>query len=151
MESAANTRRIRPALQVGLHQLPELVVLDFVVSQVRYKFPRILAAGTAALLERSAETLDRQVRHGVRSVVQHLSDHFAADSRVAVSLDFNERRNRILVYEQVIERPPGAASFLAWDAGFSRDQEPAARIRWRDLLATQELGVIRQKSLKLIL
>ena len=90
----------------------------------------------------------RPVRDDVGRVVEHLADDLAADAGVGAALHLDERRDRVLVDEEVVERPPGPAALGIGDAGLAGDEEPAARLARSHLVAGEEVRVVREELLE---
>ena len=60
--------------------------------------------------------------------LQELSDDGAPSLRVRATLHLRQRRHRILVDDQVIDRPPGGFTRRRSDALLAGDEDPAARV-----------------------
>src|SRR5262249_41879059 len=74
----------------------------------------------AAFLKAGTDGLDGPVDDRVGGVVEHLADDLTTNAGVAAPLDLDQRRNRILVEEQVVQRPPVAPCFLGRNAHLPR-------------------------------
>jgi hypothetical protein len=70
-------------------------------------------------------------------ILEHLSHHLTADSRVRAALYFDERWYGILVDEEVIDRPPTATAFFVRDAGFPLNELPPTGVLAIDLCARE--------------
>src|SRR5262249_16910486 len=66
-------------------------------------------------------------------------------------LDLDQRRNRILVEKQVVQRPPVASFFHGRDAHLPRDQEPPSGCGPIHLIAGQQVWVFGEKLLEHVL
>ena len=77
---------------------------------------RIAAPRFGLVRERSAQLLRRPGLRGVRRILQELSDDRARNLRVRAALHLRQRRHRILVDDQVIDRPPGGFTRRRSDA-----------------------------------
>ena len=104
----------------------------------------------AVRFERCPEALDRPVHDRVRGVVEHLADDLAPDARVATSLDLDQRRHRVLVEEQVIDRPAASAVLLGRQGGFATDEQPSPR-RPTHLVACEQARVLGEERLEEVL
>jgi uncharacterized membrane protein len=56
--------------------------------------------------------VERPVDDRVGSVVEHLADHLAPDAGVGAAFDLHDGRDRVLVEEEVVHRPPPGAPLL---------------------------------------
>lgn len=91
----------------------------------------------------------RPVEDGVGGVVEHLADDFPAGAGIAASLDFDQGGDAVLIQEEVVQGPAGAALLLVRDAYFAGDQEPAARRARVDLVPRQQVGVAGEELLEI--
>ena len=110
---------------------------------------RIAASRFGVALERAAQLLRRPGLRGVRRVLQELSDGGAANLGVRAALHLRQRGHRILVDDQVIDRPPGGLTRRRSDALLAGDEDPAARISGTDLLAVEQFRVLGNQRLEL--
>jgi hypothetical protein len=90
----------------------------------------------------SSHPVHGPVGDGVGGVIQHLSHHLAANAGVTAAFDLDQRRNRVLVEKQVIQRHPVSAAFLDWHAHLARDQQPPAGVFLVHLVARQQIWII---------
>jgi hypothetical protein len=54
-------------------------------------------------LKRVADLLDGPVQDSIGSVVEHLADHFAPNSRIGAAFHLDQRRDTVLIEEKVIK------------------------------------------------
>ena len=87
----------------------------------------------------------------MRRVLQHLSDDRPSHFRVRPALDLDERRHGVLIDDQVIDGPHGAATGRRRDALFPLDEYPAARVPGSNLLPIQQFRVLRDQRLQFVL
>jgi hypothetical protein len=57
--------------------------------------------------------------------IEQLPDYLAPDPGVGASLDLDQRRNRVLVDEEVIDAPALGSALTIGDADLARKQDPA--------------------------
>src|SRR4051794_1488774 len=82
-------------------------------------------AGPLALARKELpQTLDRPVDNRVRRVVEQLANDLTPDPRVARAFDLNERRNRVLVEEEVVDAPAAATVFVVRQRRLPAQQQP---------------------------
>ena len=96
--------------EVRGYGLPESVDIGLSIrlQQGRELGFRIAASRFDLALERAAQLLRGPGLGGVRRVLQELPDDGAANLRIRAALHLRQRRHRILVDDQVIDRPPRA-------------------------------------------
>ena len=112
---------------------------------------RIAASRFGVALERAAQLLRRPGLRGVRRVLQELSDGGAPNLRVRAALHLRQRRHRILVDDQVIDRPPGGLTRRRSDALLAGDEDPATRVAGTGLLAVEQYRGLGNQRLELVL
>ena len=89
--------------------------------------------------------------NGIGGVIEHLGNDFAPCSRVAGSLDLDECRYRVLINQQMVDRPESRPSLMIGDSSLTLDQQPLARVARVDLCAREKLNVVCQKLLEISL
>lgn len=67
-----------------------------------------------------------------------------------LTLHLDDGRDRLLVEEQVVERPAVPSPFLARQAGLPAYQHPAARCRRVHLITREQAGVVREQRLQVV-
>ena len=87
----------------------------------------------------------------MRRVLQHLADDGPADLGIRGALHLDQGRYRVLVDDQVIDRPAAARSRRLGDPLLAGDENPAAGVVGLDLLPVEQLGVIGDQRLEIIL
>ena len=75
----------------------------------------------------------------------------AAEFAIRAALHLGQRRHRVLVNNQMVQRPPRATIRRIRDPLFARDQNPAPRIARTNLLTIQQLRMLGNQRLKLVL
>ena len=111
---------------------------------------RIAASRFGLALERDAQLRRRPGLRGVRRILQKLSDDRAPNLGVRAALHLRQRRHRILVDNQVIDRPPGGFTRRRSDALLAGDEDPAARISGTNLLAVEQFRMLGNQRLELV-
>jgi hypothetical protein len=96
--------------------------------------PAVLAGG----VEPCPQRIDVPVSLCVRGIVEHLAHDFASDARITAALHFDERRNRLVVKVEMVERHASTRLQLVGDGGLLLDQQPrrvglARRVPSKDL------------------
>jgi len=106
--------------------------------------PADISAGSLEQLRQRAVS---PVPGAVRGVVEHLPNNFTADPGIGTPLHLNERRDRVLIDEQMVQAPaPG--SILVGDRCLPADQKEAARITAVHLISRQQLRMVLQQLLQ---
>src|SRR5918994_2660323 len=99
-------------LQVLLGGLPGCFWVRAVAEERAKLLVRITTGRLAGGFELGADRFRRPVDDRVGGVVEHLPDDLAANPRVRAALDFDERWHRVLIEEEMIERPASRSSLL---------------------------------------
>jgi hypothetical protein len=94
-----------PGAQVLTGARPELLDVGLVACYVGYDGVGVPGIALALAEEDFAQLLERPVDDAVGRIVQHLPYDLPADPRVGAAFDLDDRRDRVLVQEQVIDRP----------------------------------------------
>lgn len=136
-------------LEVGLDPLPEVSGGGGAVEEGGELLLRVEAFFLAALREPGLEGVRRPVEDGIRGVVEHLADDFPAGAGIAASLDFDQGGDAVLIQEEVVQGPAGAALLLVRDTHFAGDQEPAARRAGIDLVPREQVGMAGEEVLEI--
>lgn len=136
-------------LEVGLDPLPEVSGGDGAVEEGGELLVRIEAFNLAALREPGLEGVRRPVEDGVGGVVEHLADDLSPGAGIAASLDFDQGGDAVLVQEEVVQGPAGAALLLVRDAHLAGDQEPASRRAGIDRVPRQQVGMAGEELLEI--
>ena len=131
--------------------LPEAVHVRLSVgSQQGGKLVSRLAAPRFGLpLECVAQLLRRPGLRGMRRILEQLSDDRASYLGVRASLHLRQGRHRILIDDQVIDRPPGGFARSRSNALFAGDEDPAARVAGSDLLSVEQFRMLGDQGLEL--
>jgi hypothetical protein len=80
-----------------------------------------------------------------------LPDYGAAQPRIPTALDLDERRDPILVDEEVVEGPIGSAVLLSRHPRLARDQQPTSWNIRIDVISGNQVRVASQEVLKVVL
>lgn len=94
-------------------------------------------------------TVRRPEGRGIGRVIEHLSDHLAADPSVARTIDLYQYRHYLGIYEKVLDRPPARRLFAIRDRCLPPDQQQL-RVTIRDAVR-QRLGEGLEQRLKHVL
>jgi hypothetical protein len=86
-------------------------------------------------------------RRRVCGVVEQLSDDLATKTRVRAALDFYERRNAVLVEEEMVNTPPVCPVLFACDPKFALHEQPSPT-RLIVLISRQEIRMLREQLLQ---
>ena len=115
-------------LQVVPDLLPEFLCVIIVFKEFSELLCRVFASLAAARFKIGLDPFSRPVDDCVRRVVEHLAHDLPSDAGIGAALHLDKRRHRILVDEEMIERPPRLATLGIRDASLAVDEEPAARL-----------------------
>jgi hypothetical protein len=118
--------RTRPARRCSPTR-PELLAVGLVARTLRDDQVRVVVIALALAREQLAQLVERPVHHAIGGVVQHLPDDLPADPCVGAALDLDECRHRVLVEEQMVDRPAAARVLVVGKRSLAAHQEPAAR------------------------
>ncbi len=132
-----------PGLQIGFGLLPEQHGVLLWPQKTGQLLVGIDPATLTLAFKLCPQGFNRPVDHGVGRIVEHLSDHFAADTCITAAFHFDKRWDSVLVEKEVIDCPPPAPPFLRRQACFTGDKEPPARLCRVDLLANEEMRIAR--------
>jgi hypothetical protein len=79
-----------------------------------------------------------------------LTDHFSPNPCVSTSLDLDDRRDAVLVYEKMVERPACAAILRVRETSLTSDQQETPR-RIRRVVTDKKARVTFKQGLEVIL
>ena len=125
MDRSAEDEADAAGPKILLDVIPKALGVEFVTEARPEYILWLLTFLRTAALEVGAEPLSRPIDDAVRRVVEQLSDHLAPDPRVVAALDLDQRWHRLLVYEEVVERPAAATRLPIGDADLPLHEKPA--------------------------
>jgi hypothetical protein len=135
------------AAQIAFRPVPEVLRISILAGDLRQHGCWVPADISAGSLEQLRQRAVSPVPGAVRGIVGHLPNNFTADPGIGTPLHLNERRDRVLIDEQMVQAPaPGA--ILVGDRCLPADQKEAARITAVHLISRQQLRMVLQQLLQ---